>query len=193
MAVALACKIPLDASEIPDMTMARSATFAIETRLVSPSASEFALYRVPPLVHADRPLEFELAAVGQGCGASAAASLASWISGHALLQISVEAPGHPQSEVSLCVEARPSGDSWIARVLVHPAYWADAASVTVHSMSLARQPIRGDCLPATLRVGYNHTPAPGGTVLDAAEAGDVQALQEAIEAGGSTEEADEVR
>ena len=193
MAAALACIIPSDASEIPDMTMAPSATFAIETRLVSPSASEFALNRVPPLVHADRPLELELAAVGQSAGAGAAESVASWISAHAVLQISVEAAGQPEGEVSLRVKARPSEGGWIARVLVCPAYWANAASVTVHSMSLAGRPLPCDCLPATLRVGYNHAPAPEGSVLAAAVAGDFQALQEAIEADGSTEEAGEVR
>ena len=123
MAAALACKIPSDASEIPDMTMVPSATFAIETRLVSPSASVFALNSMPPLVHADRPLELELAAVGQGTGTGAAESVTSWISAHALLQISVEAAGQPEGEVSFRVKARPSEGGWIVRVLVrqkHP-------------------------------------------------------------------------
>ena len=192
MAAALACIIPSDTSEIPDMTMAPSVTFTIETRLVSPSASEFALNRVPPLVHADRPLELELAAVGQGAVAGAAESVASWISAHAFLQIFVEVPGHPQGRVSLRVKARPSEGGWIVRVLVRPAYWANAASVTLVSLSLAGRPLLCDCLPATLRVGYNHAPAPEGPVFAAAKAGDVPALLAAIEEGGSTEEADEV-
>jgi len=37
-------------------------------------------------------------------------------------------------------------------------------------------------------VGYNHAPAPAGAVLEAASAGDVAALQAALDAGGSTEE-----
>ena len=193
MAAAVTCIIPSDASEIPDMTMARSATLAIETRLVSPSASEFALNRVPPFVHADRPLELELATVEQGAGAGAAESVASWFSAHALLQISVEAPGQPRGEVSVRVKARSSGCSWTVRALVRPAYWANAASVTIVSLSLAGRPLLCDCLPATLRVGYNHTPAPEGEVFAAAQAGDVPALLAAIEEGGSTEEADEVR
>ena len=193
MAAAQASTNPSDASEIPDMTIAPSATFAIETRLVSTCASEFALSLVPSLVHANRPLEVELTAIGQGAGAGAAESVASWISAHALLQISVEAPGHPGEEVSVLVKARPSGDNWIARVLVRPAYWADATTVTIHSLSLAGRTVPCDCLPATLRVGYNHAPAPEGAVFAAAKAGDVRALEAVIEAGGSTEEADEVR
>ena len=193
MAAALACIIPSDSSEIPDMTMAPSATFAIETRLVSPTASTFALNRVPPLLHADRPLELELAAVAQGTGAGAAESVASWISARARLQISVEAPGQPRGEVFLHVQARPSGDSWSVRVLVRPAFWADAASVTVHSMSLAGRTLSCDCLPATLRVGYNHAPAPKGAVFAATKSFDVRALKAAIEAGGSTAEVDAVR
>ena len=181
MAVNLACIIPSDASEIPDMIMAPSATFALETRLVSPSSSEFSLSRVRPLVHADRPLELELAAVGQGAGAGAAESVASWISAHAVLRISDEVPGQPRGEVSVLVKARPSEGGWIVRVLVRPAYWANAASVTVVSLSLAGRPLPCHCLPATLRVGYNHAPAPGGAVYAAAKTGDVPALQAAIE------------
>ena len=40
---------------------------------------------------------------------------------------------------------------------------------------------------------YNHTPAPEGAVFAAAKAGDVLALKAALDAGGSTEEADKVR
>ena len=93
----------------------------------------------------------------------------------------------------MLVKARPSGGGWIVRVLVRPAAWADAAFVTVHSMSLAGRPLLCDCLPATLRVGYNHAPAPDGAVYQAAQAGDVVALQAALDAGGSTEEANNVR
>ena len=175
------------------MAMAPSATFAIETRLVSSSASDFVLSSVPTLLHSDRPLELGLTVIGQAAFAGAAESVASWISAHALLQISVDAPGQPRGEVSVLVKARPSGGGWIVRVLVRPAAWADAAFVTVHSMSLAGRPLLCDCLPATLRVGYNHAPAPGGAVLAAAKAGDVRVLDAAIDAGGSTEEADGVR
>ena len=45
-----------------------------------------------------------------------------------------------------------------------------------------------------MRVGYNHAVAPAGAVHAAAMAGDMPALQVALIAGGSTEEADaEVR
>ena len=74
-----------------------------------------------------------------------------------------------------------------------PGPWkADAASITVVSLSLAGRPLFCDCLPATMRVGYNHSRAPAGAVFAAAGAGDVPALWAAIEAGGSTEEADRV-
>ena len=195
MAVALACSISAEAFEIRDVTMVPfpSTTSTIETRLVKPSPSEFAISRVPSVVHSDRPLEVELIVVGLSAGANAAESLASWISSHAVLQISIAVPGQPRAEVSLLVKARPSGDGWIARALARPAAWADAASVTIVSLSLAGRSLPCDCLPATLRVGYNHAPAPAGAVLAAARAGDVPALQAALDAGGSTEEVDEVR
>ena len=150
--------------------------------------------RVPSRVHADRPLEIELAAVGTGAGATAAVTIASCISTHARLVLAVEVLRQPRVEVSVPVRARPSGVGWIARALVRPATWADAASVTVGSMSLAGRSLVCDCLPATLLLGYNHAPAPeGGAVLAAAKAGDVPALQAALDSGRSTEEADVVR
>ena len=193
----LISRLPVGALGISALGMGPfdSTTSAIEARLISPSASDFALSRSPLLVHADRPLEVELSAIGQGAFSDAgmAESVASWISAHALLQISAEIPGQPGGEVSLRVKARPSRGSWIVRALVRPAAWADAVSVTVVSLSLAGRPLTCDCLPATLRVGYNHAPAPEGAVFEAAKAGDVPALLAAIDAGGSTEEAAEVR
>ena len=191
----MACSTPAEAFEIRDVTMVPfpSTTSTIETRLVKPSPSEFVLSRIPSLVHADRPLELEVAAVELSEGADAAESVASWISAHAVLQMSVEVPGQPRGEVSVLVTARPSGGGWTARALVRPAAWANATSVTVLSLSLAGQPLPGDFLPVTLRVGYNHSPAPAGAVFAAAKAGDEAALDAAIEAGGSTEEADTVR
>jgi len=125
-------------------------------------------------------------------GAGAALSIASWISAHALLHICIDVPGTLIGEVSVPVTTRPSGGGWIIRALVRLSAWAEAASVTVFSLSLAGQPLPCDSLPATLRVGYNHAPAPAGAVLVAARGGDVPALQTALDAGGSTEEATEV-
>ena len=86
-----------------------------------------------------------------------------------------------------------SGGIWVIRALIRPAAWAEAASVTVVSLSLVDRLLSCDSLPATLRIGYNHAPTPTGAVLEAAKAGDAAALQAALDAGGSTEEADEVR
>ena len=183
--------------EIPVMTMepCSSDSIAIGTRLVNPSASVLALSRVPSRVHADRPLEVMLFAVGLGTGAGAAVMvpMVNWISAHAVLQLTVDVPGEPREEVSVLVEARPSGGGWIARALALPALWSCAVSVTVVSLSLAGRLLPCDCLPATLRVGYNHAPAPAGAVLAAGMTGDVPALRVALDADGSTEEADEVR
>ena len=171
-----------------------SGTSAIEARLFSPSASILAITGVPALVLADRPLEVELAAVGLDAGTtSAAVSIASWISAHACLAVAVEVSGQPQVEASLPVSARVSGGGWIARALVSPSAWADALSVTVVSLSLAGRPLPCDCLPAILPVGYNHAPAPAGAILAAVRAGDMAALQAALDDGQSTEEACEVR
>ena len=192
----LVSRLSVGPLEIPFLGMEQcaSATSTVDTRLVSPSARALALTRVPARVHVNRPLEVELAAAGLCPSVDAAESVASWISAHAILQISVEEPGQPRGEVSLLVKARPSGDGgWITRALSRPAAWADAASITVVSLSLAGRPLPCDFLPAILAVGYNHAPAQAGVVCEAAQAGDVPALQAALDAGGSTEEADEVR
>ena len=193
--VGLVSKLPLGPLTIPVLGIGpcESATSAVEARLISPTESMLALPKVPGCVHADRPLEVEFSAVGLGPVAGAALSLASWISAHACLAIAVEVPGQPQAEVILPVTARLSGGGWIARALVCPSSWAGAAVVTVVSLSLAGRPLPCDCLPATVPVGYNHAPAPAGAVYAAASAGDVPALQDALDAGGSTEEANWVR
>lgn len=105
-------RLPVGPIDIPTLGMGPcdSLTSRIEARLASPSASALALSftKVPALIHADRPLELELVAVGLGTGAGAAVSTASWISAHALLQISVEVPRQYRGEVSLPVTVRPS-------------------------------------------------------------------------------------
>ena len=191
MASGLASSIPAEACEIPVLNL-RPFPSPTEARLVSPSARDVVVSRVPRLVHADQSLELELAAAGLGADAGAAVTIASWISAHALLQIAVDIPGQAREEVSVPVKARPSGGGCIIRALVRPSAWTDAASVTVVSLLLAGRPLPCESLPVPLLVGYNHTPAPEGAVVKAAKAGDVTALWAAIEAGGSTEEADEV-
>ena len=126
-------------------------------------------------------------------GAGAAVAIASWISAHACLAIAVEVPGQPREDVSVPVTARPSGSGWIARALVRPASWANAGSITVVSLSLDGLPLVCDYLPVTLQVGYNHAPSPAGVIVRAAKTGRVAALQAALDAGGSTAEADAVR
>ena len=193
--VGLVSKLPLVPLTIPvlGMGLCESATSAVKARVISPTESILAFTKVPGRVHADRPFEIELSAVGLGLVAGAAVSIARWLSSHARLTITVEVAGQPRAEVILTVTAHLSCGSWMARALVRPASWADAASVTVVSLSLEGQPVPCECLPATLPVGYNHDPAPTGEVYAAAKAGNVAALHAALDAGGSTEEASWVR
>ena len=103
--------LPVDALEINALALGpcESATSAVEARLVSSSARALTLTKVPARVHADRPLEVEFASVGLGAGAGVEEPIASWISAHALLQISVESPGQPRGEVPVLVKARTYG------------------------------------------------------------------------------------
>ena len=75
--------------EIPTMGMepCLSSTSAIQATLTSLSASALALTRVPARVHADRPLDFELAGVGLGADAGASLSVANRLSAHARVSL----------------------------------------------------------------------------------------------------------
>ena len=141
-------------------------------------------------MHANRPLEIELAAVEHNADAEAVNLAERCDSTCAVL--SVEIQGHPRACDLVLVSRRPAA-GWIARALIHPAAFADVASVTLVSISMEGRQLPCDCLPATVRVGYNHQPASVGAVYAAAEEENLPALQAALDAGGSTEEADEVR
>lgn len=191
-AAALVSALPVGSLEIPDlgMELASSDVAPIATRLVSPCARDLVPSRVLPLATTDSPLTIHFTA-NNSCVGTRASSVARWLSTHARLSLVVVGQ---DVHVSSPVSVRLCGKAWIARAIVHPSLWVDAASVTVVSISLAGLGIQPcDCLPATLRVGYNHALAPAGMVFTAARTGDIPALQAALDAGGSTEEADRVR
>ena len=186
-----------DPIELPalDLDLFQSPASTIDAHLVSPSASTLVLELtgIPLVVLRDRPLEIELSAVSLHPHLPPVVSVARIISTHALLTVAVEVKGRPCISYTVPVSLRPSVSGWIARALIRPASWAVATSVTVVSLALAGRPLPISRLPATLRVGYNNAPAPGGDVVSAAKRGDVGAMQAALDAGGSTEEADKVR
>ena len=188
----LALTLSVGPFEIPALELApcESPTSIIEARLHSASTSiALVLRHVPARVHADRPLEVDLAAAEPGtCAGVAGASIAGFLSAHALMYVEVEG----QTRCAR-ISVRRCGGGWIARALIRPATWADAASVTVLSFTLAGRNLPCDCLPATLQVGYNHALAPKGAVYAASWTGGVPGMQAALDEGGSTEETDEVR
>ena len=191
-AAALANKLPAGVLEIPDLFMipASTSSFTIEARVISPRASDIVSSRLPPLLKVDHPFVIEFTMQECGVGAQFASSVARCLSSHAEISLIIEAG--PSSTLFLApISARPSDRGWIAHAIIHPTSWTDAACVTVVSLSLAGRFLPCDCLPTTLRVGYNHAPAPAGAVYRAAKACDVLALQAALDAGGSSEEADD--
>lgn len=107
--------------EIPALGIDPSATTsAVEARLVSSSASTLALSftRVPARLHADRPLEKKIAAVGISADSGIAETVANWLSAHARLTIAVDKPVQPQREVSVLVKARPCDGGWNVHALI---------------------------------------------------------------------------
>ena len=162
--------------------------------LFSPSTSTVgsSTLTVPTITLIDRPLEIGITndSCQVICGEGSAFSRT--VDAHAVITLAIET-GPPRASISGPVSMRPSGGGWIARALIRPVSWSGAAFVTVESFALGGRSLPCDCLPATLRVGYNHSPALPGAVFAAARNGDVIALQAALDADGSTEEANEVR
>ena len=163
----------------------------LEGCLFSPFASAIVLDRVPSVLLADRPLEIMLSR-SIDRSETLAIDIADCISTHVRLHIVVETSNTWRLSISAAVSMRPSNEGWIARALVRPGLWSDAVSVTLVTITLAGRSMQCDGLPSTLRTCYNHTPGPAGSVYEAAKAGDAAALQAALDAGSSTEEADEV-
>ena len=193
-AVAFASTLQVSPLEIPDLAVLQSSVMgAVEAQLCSTSIMDVVLSCALPVVLADRPLEIEFASAGPRTGASASASIARCLSANALLAVIFHAQDGTQAPGSVPVSVQVADGGWIARALICPASAAGADSFTVVSVMLAGRSLPNSCLPITMRVRYNHAPAPYGLLVAAANAGDVPLLTEALEAGASTEEADEVR
>ena len=190
----LARSLPAGFVEMPalGMQLCDSPSTATNAKVFCPCATALVVARVPARVHHGRPLDIELATVGRMPGIDATVSLAHWLSAYARLGIAVDVPGCPCEILSLPVTVFHHGDVWILRALMNPVTWATAGSVSLTSITLAGRPLLHECLPAILHVGFNHEPAHACAVHSAAQAGDVLAVQAALDAGGSTEEADEV-
>ena len=183
--------------EVPQLSIEprQTSDFAIKARILSPSTYSLVVTRVPRVFLANnQPLEIHVSHAGSHSDASTAACLARSISAHARLALVVETK--TKSSVKLTVETfmRPTNnsDGWVVRAQLCPASWANAASVSVASLTIADRPVPCSLFPASVRVGFNHASVAAGAVLAAAKAGDVTALQAALEGGGSTEEADKV-
>jgi len=160
----------------------------LEAYLISPSTNAVCVTRVPPVIRRDRPLDIELDIRGHHPDSYAAATVAHSFSVHANFVAILEGQAQ-SSSFTAQVSVFPSGERWIARVLTPPSSWDNAELANV-SITLGQQSLPCEVLQATIRVGYNHASAPAGAVLAAAKAGDGPALQAALDAGGSTEEAD---
>ena len=145
--------------------------------------------RVASFVRADRPLEIGFDIVGLHTGTHAALSVARIISAHARIAFVVVSDGGSRVAHSTPVTVSVARQGFLARALIRPA-WASATSVTVLSLSLFEMHLPCDSLPATLQVGFNHTPTVRGAVLSAAMFGSVPGVKAALDAGGSTEEED---
>lgn len=191
---------PLEKSELHLRSLAGPGSFA-DARLVNVDTRTIVMMlsraKAPRVVLAGQPLEIDFDVEGTSLDvfqcAHIGGSVARSVSAHTLLQLYIEADEHSATDLSVLVVVRHFCNGWNVRALLHPTSWKDAASVTVLSISFAGRTLPCTFLPATLRVGFNHAPAPEGAIFRASTNGNVQALRAALDAGGSTEEADGVR
>ena len=175
--------------EIPVLHMGPP-TSTHEGCLASPVLDDVVLSRLPLVVPAHRPIEFEFSLARRLPDVREVAEVARFISTNAILSVVPEVNGLACTRIFAPVSVYQSGERWVARAIIRPSEWSSATTLTVESLTLAGRQLPQRCLPATMRVGFNNAPAPSGEVLAAAKAGDLARLQAALVAGGSTEESD---
>lgn len=163
-----------------------SAPTGVRLSATSPRDLRFCLLTRILLNNRPLALDCTTADVVSGARVSTLASVLSrCLSAHLRIQI---INGSGEVSVPVAVEAVSTGLT--VRALAHPSIWSGESSITVCSLTLAGRPLPCPDLPATLRTTFSHVPAPAGAVWRAADAGDVPALEAALAAGDSTEEAD---
>ena len=148
----------------------RPAVFRLGPRLGAPESDPAALAALSPVIRAR--------AVIQRPGDQTAAA-------------AVAASSVPLPLLPFTCEPAVGGGGIDIRVSL-PASAPDGSRVTCMSVSVAGCEVDLGEAPACVVVGFVHTPASEGPVMDAAEAGDLPALWGALDNGGSTEEADSV-
>ena len=195
---ALADTLPLCPVEVAELGFTERDAYSplglqLSALSLSSAANQVALHRLPFYLLPNRPLEFELQAADSFPGTVHAACIAQSLSIQARVTIRIHGGARDQAVISTPISVRQTATCWVARALLHPSSWAGARSVVLDSLTLGGQPIVSQHLPATLRISFNHAPAPMGAVYAAANAGDVASLESALAAGASTEEKDGVR
>ena len=198
IAVILASSLPSGPLEIPAHDMERckhtgppcfcTVVPTTDACFVSPFAHDIKLHSVPVNMWSDGDVKIRFAIGGCCKDDIAALEVARCISSHMQATATIWGPTGP---VSVTVPLS-SDKRLVARMLVPPHLWAGASSIVIESLTFAGRPMLCDLLPATAHVGFEHAPAPAGEVYYAAARGDVQDLIDALGAGGSIEEADEV-
>ena len=94
---------------------------------------------------------------------------------------------HVQVAVDIAVEL-----NCVTLTVAVPPGTPDGSVVMIHAVWVAGVSVILDALASSVTIGFNHAPAPAGTVMDAARANDLPGLKQALGNGGSTEEIDRV-
>jgi hypothetical protein len=110
----------------------------------------------------------------------------------AVVQVSAELyqpgdVGAPPAQLPVAYEVSIAHDGVLISVTV-PASAPEGSRVVISRVSVAGCDVALGEAPLEVIVGFNHAPTPKGSVMAAAEAGDVPALMRLLDGGASTEE-----
>jgi hypothetical protein len=112
-----------------------------------------------------------------------------------IAQLCIERPGRRLANPLYSVEvvSQTPFCGCIDIVVPIPADSEEGAKVVLRKVSITGCNVELGETPVQVTVGFNHEPASAGRVLAAAYAGDVPALTQALDDGGSTQESNVVR
>ena len=105
-----------------------------------------------------------------------------------LARVTASATDKPTCNLPFTVEHSTGSQNSVDIVVNVPAGTPLGTRIVLHSVSVGGCEVHLSDTPFFVTVGYNHAPAPSGPVMAAAEAGDVPALMQELNNGGSTEE-----
>ena len=196
--VAALIAIPLDPVEQTIIDILEHPESPSGARLYASSLCDFVLQTLPKIIFRGHPLDIYLALFSKLepsilIGPASAAAVDRAVSAHMIVTLGLHFNTAEEARtISTRISCTVCDTRLRIRILQSPALWAAADHISLQDIRFAEALQWAGRLPATVRVGCNHSLAPEGGVYLAAVSGNVAALLDALADGGSTEEANDV-